>query len=146
MARTDDYAFNAMNAGDPDMDAVTGGAIRYSEYDMDMSPKQQKLFRSESSDLFKKLYNADPLADKEKLPYKNWLKTLSAERIKGLSEDYQDKQAPRNPENIIAKSLMSQASKHWGGIEGFESIRRMSLAEEGRRVGGRQFPGGTYPE
>ena len=129
MARTDDYAFNAMNSADPDMD-VGGGAIRYSQYEMDMSPRQQKLFRSESSDLFKRLYNVDPLVDQKKLPYKNWLKALSAERIRELSEDYQDEQAPRNPATIIAKSLIDQAGKHWGGAEGFELIRKMGLDGE----------------
>ena len=121
MARTDDYAFNAMNSADPDMD-VGGGAIRYSEYDMDMSPRQQNLF--------KRLYNVDPLVDQKKLPYKNWLKALSAERIRELSEDYQDEQAPRNPATIIAKSLIDQAGKHWGGAEGFELIRKMGLDGE----------------
>ena len=36
--------------------------------------------------------------------------------------------APRNPEAIIANDLMRQASKHWGGTEGFESLREMGLS------------------
>jgi hypothetical protein len=36
MPHEDKYAFDAMNDVDPDMD-VTGGAIEYSSYEMDMT-------------------------------------------------------------------------------------------------------------
>ena len=126
MAQEDKYAFDAMNAADPDRN-ITGGAMEYSEYEMDMSPKQQKSFEKKTLDLFRNLYNADPLVDQKKLPYKSWLKTLSSERIKELSKEYEDVKAPRNPEAIIANDLIKQASKHWGGAEGFELIRKMGL-------------------
>ena len=131
MAQEDKYAFDAMNAADPDRN-ITGGAMEYSEYEMDMSPKQQKSFEKKTLDLFRNLYNADPLVDQKKLPYKSWLKTLSSERIEELSKEYEDVKAPRNPEAIIANDLIKQASKHWGGVEGFESIRQMGLASDER--------------
>jgi len=43
MAEIDSKAFDYMNAGDPDK-YITGGAMEYSEYEMDMTPKQQKKF------------------------------------------------------------------------------------------------------
>ena len=127
MPHEDKYAFDAMNAVDPEMD-VAGGAVEYSEYEMDMTPAQQKSFEKETLSLFRNLYNVDPLVDRKKLPYKSWLKTLNSERIVELSKEYEDVKAPRNPETIIANDLMRQASKHWGGTEGFESLREMGLA------------------
>ena len=44
MARENNYAFDAMNKVDPDND-ITGGAIMYSEFEMDMTPTQQKKYR-----------------------------------------------------------------------------------------------------
>ena len=125
MPHEDKYAFDAMNAADPEMD-VTGGAIKYSEYEMDMTPSEQKNFEKETFSLFQSLYNVDPLVDRKKLPYKSWLKTLNSERIEELSKEYEDVEAPRNPETIIANDIMRKASKHWGGTEGFESLRKMA--------------------
>ena len=45
---------------------------------------------------------------------------------KELSKEYEDVEAPRNPETIIANDIMRKASKHWGGTEGFESLRKMA--------------------
>ena len=126
MAEIDNRAFESMKESAPEKN-FTGGAIEYSEYEMDMTPMQQRLFKKETADLFRNLYNADPLVDQKKLPYRAWLQALSTERIKGLTEEYEDREAPRSPETIIANDLMKQASKHWGGAEGFESIRKMSL-------------------
>ena len=126
MAEIDDRAFNAMNTIDPDRN-ISGGAIDYSEYEMDMSPKQQRKFIRENAELFKGLYNVDPLADKEKLPFKQWLKALSPERIRLLSEDYEDTQAPRDDTVIISKDIMKQADRHWGGKQGFDAIKNMVL-------------------
>ena len=133
MAEIDDKAFKYMREGSPDNN-ITGGAIEYSQYEMDMTPAQQKDFATETLSLFKNLYNVDPLVDQKKLPYKSWLKTLSSERIKELSKEYEDVTAPRNPEAIIANDLIKQASKHWGGVEGFELIRKMGL-ESDRKIG-----------
>jgi len=129
MAEIDSKAFNYMREGSPDNN-ITGGAIEYSQYEMDMTPVQQKDFEKETLTLFKNLYNVDPLVNREKLPYKSWLKTLNSERIEELSKEYEDVKAPRNPETIIAKDLMKQASKHWGGVEGFELIRKMGLESD----------------
>ena len=126
MAEIDDRAFSAMNTIDPDRN-ISGGAIEYSEYEMDMTSKQQKDFTRENTTLFRNLYDADPLADKEKLPFKQWLKALSPERVRLLSEDYEGKDAPRDAKTILAKDLMAQASRHWGGKYGFNAIRDMVL-------------------
>ena len=126
MAEIDSKAFDYMNEGDPDK-SITGGAIEYSEYEMDMTSKQQKDFTKENTALFRNLYDADPLADKEKLPFKQWLKALSPERVRLLSEDYEGKDAPRDAKTILAKDLMAQASRHWGGKYGFNAIRDMVL-------------------
>ena len=134
MAEIDDRAFNAMNTIDPDRN-IGGGAIDYSEYEMDMSPKQQRKFIRENVELFKGLYNVDPLADKEKLPFKQWLKALNPERIRLLSEDYEDTQAPRDDTVIISKDIMKQADRHWGGKQGFDEIRNMVLGDFGSRQG-----------
>ena len=40
----DNEAFNAMNAADADPN-ITGGAITYSEFEMDMTPKEQERYR-----------------------------------------------------------------------------------------------------
>lgn len=129
MAGIDDRAFKYMKEGSPDNN-ITGGAIEYSQYEMDMTPAQQKDFETETLSLFKNLYNVDPLVDRKKLPYKSWLKALSSERIEELSKEYEDVKAPRSPEAIISKDLLKQASKHWGGVEGFESIRKMGLESD----------------
>ena len=128
MAEIDDRAFEYMQKGDPDQ-TISGGAIDYSEYEMDMSPEQQEEFMRENTSLFHDLYNNDPLVDKEKLPFGAWLGALNPERIRLLSEDYSDpdSKAPREPHIILAKNIMQQADKHWGGEEGFDKIRNMAL-------------------
>ena len=75
------------------------------------------------------MYNADPLADKERLPFKEWAKALNSERIRLLSEDYEDTEAPRTTETILAKDIMKQADRHWGGKYGFNAIRNMVLGQ-----------------
>ena len=129
MAEIDSKAFNYMREGSPDNN-ITGGAIEYSQYEMDMTPVQQKNFEKETLTLFKNLYNVDPLVNRKKLPYKSWLKVLSSERIEQLSKEYEDVKAPRNSEAIIANDLIKQVSKHWGGVEGFELIRKMGLESD----------------
>ena len=128
MAEYDNQAFNAMNNASPDMD-ISGGAMDYSEYEMDMSPKQQKAFIEKNKALFEGLYSADPLADKERLPFKEWTKALNSERIRLLSEDYEDTKAPRKTETILASDIMKQADRHWGGKYGFNAIRNMVLGQ-----------------
>ena len=129
MAEIDDRAFEYMKKGDPDSD-ITGGAIDYSEYEMDMSPEEQESFLRTNTELFSNLYNADPLVDKENLPFANWLKELNPEYVMELTNEYSEKEAPRDSRVLIAKFLMKQADKHWGGKHGFNKIREMALGGE----------------
>ena len=129
MASLDERAFKYMQQGDPDSN-ITGGAMDYSEYEMDMSPEQQEGFLRTNTELFNNLYNADPLADKERLPFANWLKELSPEYVMELTNEYSEKQAPRDSRVVIAKYLMKQADKHWGGKHGLDKIRNMALGGE----------------
>ena len=128
MAEIDERAFKYMQQGDPDSD-IAGGAMDYSEYEMDMSPEQQEAFIEKNKALFKGLYSADPLADKERLPFKEWAKALNSERIRLLSEDYEDTKAPRKTEAVLAKDIMKQVDRHWGGKYGFNAIRDMVLGQ-----------------
>ena len=59
MAQEDKYAFDAMNDADPDMD-VTGGAIEYSSYEMDMSPSEQKGYEKNLQDALSMSYKSVP--------------------------------------------------------------------------------------
>jgi hypothetical protein len=106
--------------------------MEHSEYEMDMSPEQQEDFLRQNTKLFYDLYNVDPLVDKEQLPFGEWLGALSSERVRLLSEDYEDPQnkAPRSPDVILSKDIMNQAGKHWGGEHGFNKIREMALGGE----------------
>ena len=115
-----------------DKDIFLDGASTYSEYEMDMSPTQQEDYMRENMDLFKKLYNTDPLVDHEKLSYPSWLKMIDPERIKLYSEEYDDttKKRPFNPEIIISNDIMKQADKHWGGEPGVNEMRKMLLGEQ----------------
>ena len=45
MADYDDVAFDAMNKANPDRD-ITGGAIMYSQFEMDMSPREQENYKA----------------------------------------------------------------------------------------------------
>ena len=128
MAEIDDRAFDFMQKGDPDK-YITGGAVEHSKYEMDMSPEEQENFLRQNTQLFERLYNVDPLADKEKLPFANWLKVLNPEYIKILSEDYDHPKTntPREPKVILSKDIMKQAEKHWGGIEGIKKIKNLAL-------------------
>ena len=128
MADPDSIAFDYMKEGDPDK-YITGGAIEHSEYEMDMSPEEQEDFLRENTRLFNDLYQVDPLADKEKLPFVNWLRALNEDYVMMLSEDYADteKKSPREPEAIISKDIMAQADKHWGGKHGLDKIRELAL-------------------
>jgi|TARA_Y100000310_G_scaffold224122_1_gene225971 hypothetical protein len=146
MAEIDDRAFKFMQQGDPDK-YITGGAVEYSEYEMDMSPTQQEDFMRQNTKLFQGLYNIDPLVDREKLPFSEWLEVLSPERIKLLADDYGDPEskAPRDPEVILSKDIMNQAGKHWGGEKGFKFIKDMVLGFPDGPIGeGPQGPKSRY--
>ena len=78
MAEIDSKAFDYMNEGDPDQ-SITGGAIEYSEYEMDMSPTQQKGYEKDLMEALSMNYRSDP--DKGKLNFESWLKELRPDLI-----------------------------------------------------------------
>ena len=79
MAKLDNYAFDAMNTVDPDPN-ITGGAIKYSEYEMDMTPKDQSKYKQTLLNTLDVAYGRDP--NKGKLNFKNWLKNLNPDIVK----------------------------------------------------------------
>ena len=78
MAEIDNKAFDYMNEGDPDQ-SITGGAIEYSEYEMDMTPSQQKGYEKDLMNALSINYRSDP--DKGKLDFHSWLKELRPDLI-----------------------------------------------------------------
>lgn len=126
MAQEDAAAFEMMQSGDPDK-YLDGGAIEHSEYEMDMSPAQQEKFQVLNQDLFKGLYDADPLVDRENLPYRSFLENIDFELLRLRAEDYDETKAPRTPETIISQTLLKQADRHGGGVHALKAMRDMVL-------------------
>jgi|TARA_Y100000034_G_scaffold78972_1_gene94829 hypothetical protein len=130
MARTDDYAFNAMNAGDPDMDAITGGAITYSEFEMDMTPKQQEKYRKTLMNTLDTAYRSDP--NKGRLGFSDWLDNLRPdlvmERAKKWEEVRRDKDVMNEMDpkefSVLEDSglLQSLLMKHTGRLEDVRDV------------------------
>ena len=73
MANIDEKAFDAMNRVAPDND-ITGGAIMYSEFEMDMTPTEQKKYRDTLLNTLDTSYRRDP--HKGRLGFKDWLDNL----------------------------------------------------------------------
>ena len=131
MPHEDKYAFDAMNDVDPDMD-VTGGAIEYSSYEMDMTPSQQKGYEKDLMEALSMNYSSDP--HKGKLNFDNWLKELRpdlvmerARKWEELREDakgvegYRERMDALNPKEARsiedAGILQRLLNKHTGRLE-----------------------------
>ena len=97
MAEIDGKAFDYMNEGDPDQ-YITGGAIKYSEYEMDMKPADQKKYKTSMLQSLDSAYRGDP--HKGKLGFKGWLKNLKPELVKERAKKWDevrgDKEAIRS--------------------------------------------------
>ena len=135
MAQEDKYAFDAMNTADPDMD-VTGGAIEYSSYEMDMSPSEQKGYEKTLKDALSMSYRSDPY--KGKLNFQDWLKGLRpdlvmerARKWEELREDNKGVKAYRERMDALGEeaSMLEDAGilqrlldKHTGRLEDTYSI------------------------
>ena len=78
MAEIDSKAFDYMNEGDKDQ-SITGGAIEYSEYEMDMTPSEQKGYEKNLMYALSMNYRSDP--HKGKLDFDSWLKELSPDLV-----------------------------------------------------------------
>ena len=122
MAQEDKYAFDAMNASDPDMD-VTGGAIEYSSYEMDMSPSEQKSYEENLKSALSISYRSDPY--KGKLGFQDWFKELRpdlvmerARKWEELREDKKMDTVDSKEERILEASgiLQRLLNKHTGRL------------------------------
>ena len=87
MPHEDKYAFDAMNAADPDMD-LTGGAITYSQFEMDMPPKEQEKYRQTLLGTLDSTYRDDP--NKGKLGFADWLDKLRPDLIKERARKWEE--------------------------------------------------------
>ena len=129
MPHEDNNAFNMMNNADPDND-ITGGAIMYSEFEMDMSPKQQERYRKTVMNTLDTAYRGD--TNKGKLGFADWLDTLKPdlviERARKWEEVRHDKdvmnQIDPDEFSLLEDSglLQSLLSKHTGSLEDVRDI------------------------
>jgi hypothetical protein len=129
MARTDDYAFNAMNTADPDND-IGGGAIAYSQFEMDMTPKEQKKYQETLLNTLDSAYRSDP--HKGRLGFADWLDNLRPdlvmERARKWEEARDDKEVMDKIDpseySVLEDSglLQSLLMKHTGRLEDVRDI------------------------
>ena len=129
MAEIDDRAFNAMGIIDPDRD-ISGGAIDYSEYEMDMSPTDQKKYRETVLNTLDSSYRGDP--HKGKLGFADWLDNLKPELIKERALKWQDVRHDKNVMNemnpdefsLLEDSglLQNLLDKHTGRLEDVRDV------------------------
>ena len=130
MARTDDYAFNSMNAGDPDMDVATGGAITYSEFEMDMPPKQQEKYRKTLMNTLDTAYRSDP--HKGRLGFADWLDNLRPDLVTERARKWEEVRNDKDVMNQIDPKefsvledsglLESLLMKHTGRLEDVRDV------------------------
>ena len=131
MAEIDDRAFSALRKGAPDKRIFDeGGAIEYSEYEMDMTSRQQEKYLEKNARLFKRLYDTDPNVDRKKLPYKSYLENLDVELIRMRADDY-DKQTVGkddlpSPHYVAARDVDRLSRRHYGDID---RLRNMALGK-----------------
>jgi|TARA_R110000824_G_scaffold65983_3_gene171456 hypothetical protein len=129
MAKEDNAAFNAMNKVSPDND-ITGGAIMYSEFEMDMTPTQQKKYRDTLLNTLDSSYRGDP--HKGKLGFADWLDNLNPELIKERALKWEEVRHDRdvmNEMNPDEFSLLEDAGflegllqKHTGRLEDVRDV------------------------
>ena len=128
MAEIDDKAFEAMNANSPDKD-ITGGTIAYSEFEMDMSPREQKKYQKTLLTTLDTASRKDP--HKGKLGFSDWLDNLKPslvlERARKWEELREDKKvSTMDPEefSLLENSglLQNLLQKHTGRLEDVRDI------------------------
>jgi len=121
MAEYDDKAFGYMSDADPEYD-IAGGAVDYSQYDMEFSPAKQDLFKKTLVSAFDSTYRNDP--NKGELSYLDWMKSLKHDYINERALKWADVKGNRgdmNPEEYDtlerAGQLKSLFSMHTGRLE-----------------------------
>ena len=118
-----------MNASDPDKD-LTGGSIVYSEFEMDMSPREQEKYRKTLMNTLDVAYRNDP--DKGKLGFADWLDNLKPdlvmEKARRWEEVKHDKDAMNemdpNEFSVLQDSSILQGllMKHTGRLQDVRDI------------------------
>ena len=124
MPHEDKYAFDAMNAADPDMN-MTGGAIEYSSYEMDMSPREQKDYEKNIKSALSISYRSDPY--KGELGFQNWLKELRPDLVMERARKWEELREDEKMDTVEPKEarlledsgmLQRLLNKHTGSLEG----------------------------
>lgn len=129
MADYNKRAFDAMNAADPDAN-ITGGAIMHSEFEMDMTPKEQQSYRKSMLGALDSAYRSDP--HKGKLGFSDWLDNLRPdlvmERARKWEEvrrdkDVMNKMDPKEFRTLEDAGLIEMLlQKHTGKLEDVRDI------------------------
>ena len=129
MARTDDYAFDAMNSGDPDND-IGGGAIAYSQFEMDMTPKEQKKYQETLLNTLDSAYRSDP--HKGRLGFADWLDNLKPDLVMERARKWEEARDDKDVMNKIDPSeysvledsglLQNLLMKHTGRLEDVRDV------------------------
>ena len=129
MADYNKKAFDAMNAADPDT-TITGGAIMHSEFEMDMTPKEQQSYRKSMLGALDSAYRNDP--HKGKLGFSDWLDNLRPdlvmERARKWEEvrrdkDVMNKMDPKEFRTLEDAGLIEMLlQKHTGKLEDVRDI------------------------
>ena len=83
----DNKAFSAMNSSDEEM-FITGGAISISEYEHNMSPKDQEAFENFVAGNFSTAYSRD--ISKGDMSFKSWLETLDSDLLQERALKYEE--------------------------------------------------------
>ena len=130
MAEIDDRVFSAMNARDPDMDAITGGAIAYSEFEVDMTPKQQEKYRKTLMNTLDVAYRNDP--NKGRLGFADWLDNLRPDLVTERARKWEEVRNDKDVMNQIDPKefsvledsglLQGLLMKHTGRLEDVRDV------------------------
>ena len=148
MPHEDNNAFNMMNNADPDND-ITGGAIMYSEFEMDMTPTQQKKYRDTLLNTLDTSYRGDP--HKGKLGFADWLDNLNPELIKERALKWEEVRGDKDVMNkmdpkefsVLENSglLQNLLEKHTGRLEDVRDVIGSDLPRpiEEFKIGDREY-------
>ena len=121
MAYYDNLAFNAMKKGDADKD-LTGGAIEYSQFEMDMSPKEQAQYKKALMQVLDVAYRNDP--HKGKLKFNKWIDNLNPELIKERALKWEGARADKNIRESIKPEEADIINEAYGQITRYKRCYR----------------------
>ena len=146
--RNDNLAFNAMYDPMEDSDRmfVEGGAFTLSEYEHNMTPKEQKAFENTLVKRLELAYARDPY--KQNLDFNHWLKTLKPELYRERSKKMDDIRSTNfgtqtlSDMNPLEAALLDDASilqrlahLHTGRIEDLIKIAEVYVREKAASQG-----------